>query len=241
MTKRKTNYRSLLRLCWFALFAAVVVFCLYPVSYGLTRLFLVVAVPVLLVGSVFILRNRKILRLFPIVILAIVAIALILPGRSQDPEGLRKLYIDSLRSYEGTTYVWGGENSFGIDCSGLVRKGLINAHMRQGLTGLNPSGLRNALKLWWYDCTAEALKDGYRSWTRQLFTANSVNEIDHDRLTAGDLAVTSNGVHVMVYLSNNQWLEADPGVSKVITVEVPTDNDWFKVPVSIVRWKALEI
>ncbi|MBI3986575.1 MAG: C40 family peptidase [Lentisphaerae bacterium] len=33
--------------------------------------------------------------------------------------------VQCLRRYEGTLYVWGGENRRGIDCSGLVRKKVI--------------------------------------------------------------------------------------------------------------------
>ncbi|MFN2599036.1 MAG: NlpC/P60 family protein, partial [Pyrinomonadaceae bacterium] len=51
---------------------------------------------------------------------------------------MRRAYIASLESYEGTRYVWGGENSRGIDCSGLVRRGLINADFHEGVVTANP-------------------------------------------------------------------------------------------------------
>lgn len=54
----------------------------------------------------------------------------------------------------------------------------------------------------------------------------------------GDLAVTSNGIHIMAYLGDNRWIEADPGIRRVITVTVPAnENNWFRIPVNIVRWK----
>ena len=96
------------------------------------------------------------------------------------------------------------------------------------------------MELWWYDCSARALKGGYRDWTRLLFTADSVNDIDLAQLAPGDLAVTSNGVHVMVYLGMGEWIEADPGLGKVFKGHVPVRNAWFEMPVSVMRWKSLE-
>ena len=55
---------------------------------------------------------------------------------------LRQKYVDSLVRYEGTKYVWDGENRLGIDCSGLVRKGLIDAAVRAGISTWNPRLIR---------------------------------------------------------------------------------------------------
>jgi peptidoglycan/LPS O-acetylase OafA/YrhL len=54
------------------------------------------------------------------------------------------------------------------------------------------------------------------------------------------LAVTANGVHVLAYVGNQTWVEADPGEWKVIQVKVPATNPWFLVPVRIVRWAQLQ-
>ena len=165
---------------------------------------------------------------------------LILPGRKVDSNSLVKRYIDSARQYEGVGYVWGGENYLGIDCSGLVRKGLIDANLREGVLSANPACLRKAFELWWYDCSARALKKSYRNWTEPLFKASSINQLDHHLLQPGDFAVTMDGIHTLLYLGNREWIEADPGIGKVILVTVPVeDNVWFNMPIQILRWKQL--
>ncbi len=41
-------------------------------------------------------------------------------------------------------------------------------------------------------------------------------------------------------LGDKTWVEADPGVKRVIRVSVPSRNLWFEPPVYIVRWSTLE-
>src|SRR5882672_11079140 len=55
------------------------------------------------------------------------AIFLLLPGQPISPAPLRQDYVRALRRFEGTRYIWGGENRLGIDCSGLMRTALINS------------------------------------------------------------------------------------------------------------------
>ena len=162
-----------------------------------------------------------------------------IPGRAYDASKLRISYVASLGIYEGTTYVWGGENRLGIDCSGLVRKGLIVADYRQGIFTLNPALLREGFSLWWHDCSAQALGEEYRHGTRLLFDAPGINELDHSRILPGDIAVTRDGVHTLAYVGNQTWIEADPTVHRVIKVQVPTKNAWFEQPVNILRWSQL--
>lgn len=161
---------------------------------------------------------------------------MILPGRAVDPARLNAEYLTQLERYDGTPYVWGGENGRGIDCSGLVRRALINSHVRVSLTTMNPRSLRAGLDLWWHDCSAKALGDQYRDFTVPLFSARSINSITNSLLMPGDIAVTHDGVHVLAHLDGQNWIEADPGISKVVTLSVPTDNVWFTVPVNVMRW-----
>ena len=56
----------------------------------------------------------------------------------------------------------------GIDCSGLVTRGLIDADLSVGLRTANPRLLRHGLSLWWHPCTAQDLGDGYGGRTRFL-------------------------------------------------------------------------
>lgn len=240
MTERKTDVRALLRLGWFGLLGAVLFFWSYPVNIGLLRLFLVTALPALLLGASALLWRRKRARLVPLGVLGLVMLALLAPGRALNVQRLRSCYVAALRRYESVRYIWGGENRFGIDCSGLVRRGLINAHLREGLRRLNPTHIRSAFSLWWYDCSARALKDEYRNWTRFLFAADSINGIDPARLAPGDLAVTHDGVHVLVHLGDGEWLEADPALGQVFRGRVPVENGWFRMPASVLRWRRLE-
>jgi len=108
------------------------------------------------------------------------------------------------------------------------------------IRALNPALLRSAVSLWWHDRSAKALRDGYRQETRFLFRARSVNELDHDQLLPGDLAVTSTGIHVLAYLGDNTWCQADPGAREVVTLRAPNDGTgWYREPVHILRWVGL--
>ncbi len=50
--------------------------------------------------------------------------------------------------YQGVRYVWGGEGLLGIDCSGLVRKGLVWSQLNLGIRTLNGKPIRDAIGLW---------------------------------------------------------------------------------------------
>ncbi len=45
--------------------------------------------------------------------------------------------------YQGVRYVWGGEGLLGIDCSGLVRKGLVWSQLNLGIAAI--AGRRHVL------------------------------------------------------------------------------------------------
>ncbi|MFB2922016.1 NlpC/P60 family protein [Aerosakkonema funiforme] len=171
----------------------------------------------------------------------IVSSIIILPGYQVDGSILRQKYVQELSYYEGSVYLWGGENKFGIDCSGLVRRGLINANLKMGLLPFNPKLIREAFLLWWYDASAEALGKEYRNWTKFLYQAPSINELDNSKIQTGDMAVTTDGVHILAYIGNNVWIEADPNYRKVIKVKVPDpSNIWFRIPVNILQWRQFE-
>jgi hypothetical protein len=54
------------------------------------------------------------------------------------------------------------------------------------------------------------------------------------------MAVTISGVHVMAYLGASTWVEADPTAHRVLIVHGPEpSNNWFSVPVRVVRWRVL--
>ncbi len=224
--------------CW-GLFLLVILL-LYPIGYGILRAGTVLLMLLLWSGALFLFWQQKIGKITTLIIGAIALLIIILPGAPIQPNILREYYVQGLNYYEGTTYAWGGENKFGIDCSGLVRQGLVKANLMYGMRYLNPPSLREAFFIWWFDASAETLKTGYLNKTKVLFPANKINDIESNKLQVGDFAVTKDGVHTLAYIGNNIWIEADPGYHKVITVRVPEyKNPWFNTPVYIVRWQQL--
>jgi hypothetical protein len=226
---------------WWIVFALAVAAWLYPINIGIVRLILAVSLPVLLAGLTILWWPRRKLRWLPVMVGVLVLACLLAPGRAADSKRLRDRYVARLKQFEGAHYVWGGENRLGIDCSGLLRKGLLNASQQEGLVTLNPGLLRQALAFWWIDNSAADLKAGGNGRARLLFTTNAINQIRTNDLQPGDFAITSDGVHALAYLGNGEWIEADPGIGKVVRVKVPTkDNPWFELPVHLMRWRCLE-
>lgn len=213
---------------------------LIPIATRLTRAATVVVAVGLYAAAMRALWRVKPVRFAGLGIAAVIALFLVGPSRHRDATRLRARYVAALASYEGTTYRWGGENWLGIDCSGLVRRGLVDASLSEGLRKLDPGLVRASLELRWHDASARALKGGHRDATRPLFEANSIRAITDERLQAGDFAVTSDGVHTLAYLGGDVWIAADPGVGRVIKLRPADDNPWLDVPVVVMRWRMLE-
>lgn len=219
----------------------------YPVSTKVTRLIALLSFAFVWLGlAVFFWRYRMLRWAVPVVTVA-VAVFLILPGRPASREALRVKYVECLRRYEGVLYVWGGENAIGIDCSGLIRRGLMDALFLEGVKTFNPGLVRDSIKLWWNDTTARVLGEatGPTVAVSELPAGKvempSINLLDHAKLQPGDLAVTTSGIHVLAYLGDQMWIEADPGVGRVVIAKAPSrDNPWLSTPVSIVRWTLLQ-
>ncbi len=157
------------------------------------------------------------------------------------PETMRDAYVRSLRTYEGCEYFWGGESRSGIDCSGLIRRAMIDACFQQGLARIDLGLLQRGFSLWWHDVSAEAMGQEYAGLTSFQRAAPSLQTLDHSGLAPGAIAVTQSGRHVMAYVGDATWIEADPGEGKVVVLHAPThQNPWLKVPMRIMEWTSLQ-
>lgn len=211
----------------------------WPVSYRITRLAIVLLVAGVVIGLALLVRSR-IARTLLIGLSVVSLVLLVLPGRTADARELRSVYVSELLRFDATPYVWGGENRFGIDCSGLVRRAFIWGNCKHGVRTANPKLLRDAIALWWFDASAQAMRDEYRNRTIRLFEAADIATVDHSRILPGDLALTTNGVHALAYLGEQTWIEADPRSKKVVKLRANDTNSWLNTPVWIVRWRQLE-
>jgi NlpC/P60 family len=235
----RISRRKVFRL-WCVAWFLLVVILIQPLGYSIERLATVLLIFGVWAGSLYLGWQRLPVRIITLVVTFSVILLLILPGRAVDARSLRAEYVRSMKGYLGTPYVWGGENHVGIDCSGLVREGLIRSNFHQGITTLNPSLVRQGLAMWWFDLSALALRDGERGWTTRLFRADSINSIDPAKLLPGDLAATADGLHILAYMGDKKWIEADPSARQTIAVSTPDAiNYWFGVPVYILRWQQL--
>lgn len=229
-------------LLWTAAFVLWLAVWLFPLSNSLTRLGGIVLLSVVWLSLVALLWNRRPARWVLLGLTAAAAFFLLWPGKPANaPEDLRTAYLRGMERYSGSRYFWGGESPKGIDCSGLMRRGMIDSLCLEGLQHFEPALVRQSIDLWWHDCTANDFMNGYRGLTKPVLTTPSLNVLDHSQIRTGDMAVTANGLHILAYAGGNRWIEADPNVGKVITLTAPTkDNVWLSEPMKVVRWRILE-
>lgn len=232
---------KLRRRLWLFLGMLTAIVFFYPINGLALRLGLIFLTSSGIISAMWAAKNKKSVFNGLLTVLLLLGCFSFLPGRDAAPEKLRDAYLRSLRSYEGTRYVWGGENKLGIDCSGLLRAGLIKANFIQGLKNLNPKLIRFAVSLWWHDCSAQALSKQFRNLTKHILSTKSINALNESKIAPGDIAVTANGIHVLAFLGNHEWIEADPNIGRVVIARVPTaKNPWFDEPADVMRWTQLE-
>jgi hypothetical protein len=222
-------------------FAAWILVAAWPVSSTVTRTVTLATFSSALVLLIAVSWRHVWCRVALLALIATCSGFLFMPaGRRPSPEVRRQDFIAALRCYEGVHYVWGGENFLGIDCSGLVRRGLIDASVVRGLGTFNPGLVREAAGLWWHDFSALDLTESRNGLTVPVVAAESLNKLNQAAVTPGDLAVTADGEHVMAYVGNSLWIEADPAVGRVILVKAPCrTNPWFDQRIKIVRLTTL--
>ena len=229
------------RLLWLACLALFIAVALFPVSNRMTRTAGIILAFLVWFGLIALCWRQRVLRFSLIIVTVGVAGFLAMPASSRpSTDLLRTDYVTGLQRYKGVTYYWGGESPTGIDCSGLIRRGLVDALVLRGICSGDAGLVRQAFVLWWNDCTAKVLGEAKGNLTVGVVEAGSLNGFDHSLARPGDLAVTQNGIHILAYVGNAQWIQADPGAGKVIAVTAPSkENAWFSGPMRIVRWKLL--
>lgn len=218
--------------------AGIAILLRNPVNSKLLNLAYLLCIGGAWVSLLFLCWQRKFARYVIAVIPLLFALPFLLPSREINSTELRTDYVARMKNLENTPYFWGGENSHGIDCSGLPRRALRDALFAQGFKNANGHAFREYARHWWYDTSAQAMSEGYRDMTQALGIEGTVRDLDNTQLLPGDLAVTKNGIHVMAYAGDGQWIQADPGIGFVKTLDGKSaDNHWFEMPVTIHRWK----
>jgi hypothetical protein len=175
------------------------------------------------------------------VVIVVVAVAgTPLPTGTDTQNELRASFVEALRRYEGVTYVWGGEGTKGIDCSGLMRRAWRDALVQRGVRG-EFAFLRRALTSWWQDRTARDLRDGPE--TAKVMRIPSVRALPREQRKQGDLLVTTDGTHIMAFVDDGAVIEADPMTMKVMILDdrrdTQKDTPWLDIPLFVVRWPEL--
>ena len=233
-------FRRLLLIMTLGSIVALVMLNLDPVTTKLHRMAILCAMAGIWLGPLLLLWKRKAVRYALLPIPFLVVIPFLLPAKPMDREELRSDFIRRMVSFEGTEYHWGGESGRGIDCSGLPRKALRDALFSNGLTKLDGGSLRMFLKQWWNDASAKALAEGHMDFTIPTGEGGTIAKMDYGKLQPGDLAVTEDRRHILAYLGDEKWIQADPGAAKVIIESGRTSgNVWFAVPVTTHRWSVL--
>ena len=228
------------RLVWIAGLTGMIALAVWPYHDGALRYGLPLSLLATWSAGLLFCWRWKFRRIALLALPVLAAIPFCLPAKPIDPAKLRENYLAAMKRMEGIRYLWGGESGRGIDCSGLPRRAIRDALLEDGWKNGNGGAFREWARQWWFDTSAKALGQGYRGFTRPLGISGKLCDLDFGNLSRGDLAVTADGRHVMVYFGNGKWIQADPMAFKVtISLPDPNQNPWFASMVTMHRWTLL--
>ncbi len=162
-----------------------------------------------------------------------------LANKPPNEEDLRGYYLKQLKSFKGARYVGGGETHIGIDSSGLARAALWQGMLKEGVKEFNPYLLGPRLwKFWWRDMSASDILSRKYGYTEFICNVDKLAGYNHSRLNRGDLAIAGGGMHVLIYIGDSQWIEANPDDGKVVINKAAADSkrQYFNMKVTIMRW-----
>lgn len=233
-----TRVRSLILIGTLGAFVGLFVIQLNPVNSTLMKVITIGLILGSWLGLLTLVWGNQWIRRGVFALSLLVVVVFLLPDRELDRSEIRADYLRRIQEFEGTRYYWGGESSHGIDCSGLTRRAYRDALLHYGVRKIDGGSLRLWLEQWWFDASARALGEGYRDYTVPLGVTGAIRSMDVSGLEPGDLAVTDGGAHILIYLGEDQWIQADPGLGKVAILHGKKDeNNWFKIPVHTHRWQ----
>ncbi|MDQ2086787.1 NlpC/P60 family protein [Herbivorax sp. ANBcel31] len=223
-----------------ALIALLIGLIMYPINRTIVNIIILADLIAILVLCTVVFWQFKVYKGFLIFLALATVFMLFFDGKSVERDIVRNEYVEALKRYEGTEYLWGGESIRGIDCSGLVRRGLIDAYVKLGAKNFSPQYIRKAVYLWVNDFSTRVMEDGYEDLFVSIISVEGLNQFDHSMIREGDIMVTENGLHTMAYIGNDKWIQADPMHEKVIIEKAPSDsNNWYEEPAIILSWSNL--
>lgn len=164
-------------------------------------------------------------------------------GGNANRASMRSEYVNRLKAYDHVRYVWGGETRFGIDCSGLARTALWETMLGTGTKARDWQLISQAARFWSRDLSAADMLAGTHGYTRVIgrtggLTDPSLLRMRRDFvLEPGDLAVAGGGSHVLIYVGDDVWIEANPEDGMVVQNQAKGSNrSYFRMPATILRW-----
>lgn len=211
---------------------------IHPVDNTLARLALLACLGLVLAGGILWIWSRKACRWAALLIVAVFGTLVLVPvGPVPDASRLRTHFVKRLEENLGKPFVWGAENRRAMDCSGLIRYSMRGAMRTELLATGNPRLLHLLVKAWWLDRAARDFLWPWNGLAAPVLKAATTPAVDLGQLVPGDVAVTGYGSHILAYLGDNRWIQADPERGRVVVDTAPVAQGWYKFPVEALRLK----